>query len=77
LSASLSLVLIVTLACASTIGLIDCILLLNPGNNSTSDVSISPSFAVPEKIAALKLLSIAPKNNCPPDQKSVSNAILI
>ena len=67
-SDSFSRVLIVTVVIASIIGLTPIMLTRLPGTSSSSSVSISTSNGVPEKIAALKLESIAPKYNCPPDQ---------
>ena len=64
-SASLSLVLIITFDVASTIGLTLVMFALDPGNNSVSFVSSSASKFFPENIAALKFSLIAPKYNCP------------
>ena len=47
--ANRSLVVIATVAVASTMGLTSVISLLKPGNNSISEVSISESFVLPEK----------------------------
>ena len=52
-SANRSLAFTVTVAAASTIGLIPVMFDLSPGKGSISAVSTSHSFEVPEKIAAL------------------------
>ena len=64
-STNLSLVLIVTFALASTIGLIPVTFALRPGNNYCSLVSSSASKFFPENIAALKFSSNAPNLKCP------------
>ena len=50
---------------------------LRPGNSSCSFVSSSASKVFPEKIAALKFSSIAPRYKCPVVQNAVSSEIFI